>query len=439
MSTRLGSIYYGYWLIPVAFTAQFVSVGAQNYVFGAFLTPMTEELDWSRTEYTLARTIGLVSFAASGIFIGTHVDREGGKRIMRIGAFVLGAALFAQSYVDTLWQWFVLNGLVLTAGSAMVGNLVVNVTLAKWFVEKRGRAAGFAAMGVSFAGVVLTPMATALVDAAGWRDAWRILGVAAFLVILPLSAAMRRTPEDHGLHPDGKSAEEIAAGAGARAAADLASSLTRGQALRTRAFYLVVVAFGFGGLSIGMMLVQTIPFMTDAGYSRSTAAIMITVASVPAMLVKPIWGYFIDGMDAQRLTIVGFLLTAVSLVVIVYAVDRESLPLTYVGFALMGTGWGGMIPLQEVVWATFFGRLHLGAVRSAAMPIALGMSGSSPLLTSLYFDQVGDYNGAFLFVAFLAVVASGLILLARRPERPGPPPAPVDAREAGPVAATPGG
>ena len=197
-STRFGNwmsnVYYGYWLIPVAFTAQFVSVGAQNYVFGAFLKPMTEELDWSRSEYTFARTLGLASFATAGLLIGTHVDRHGGRGLMGVGGILLGGVLFAQSYVETLWQWLVLNGLALTVGSAMVGNLVVNVTLAKWFVEKRGRATGFAAMGVSFAGVVLTPLSTALVDGVGWRSAWRILAVAAVVIVVPLSRFMRRAP-----------------------------------------------------------------------------------------------------------------------------------------------------------------------------------------------------------------------------------------------------
>ena len=413
----MSNVYYGYWLIPVAFTAQFVSVGAQNYVFGAFLKPMTEELDWSRSEYTFARTLGLASFATAGLLIGTHVDRHGGRGLMGVGGILLGGVLFAQSYVETLWQWLVLNGLALTVGSAMVGNLVVNVTLAKWFVEKRGRATGFAAMGVSFAGVVLTPLSTALVDGVGWRSAWRILAVAAVVIVVPLSRFMRRAPEDYGLHPDGQSAEQVASGGGERAAADYASSLTRGQAMRTPAFYLIVLAFGFGMFSIGMMLIQTIPFMTDAGYSRSTASIMITVASVPAMLVKPIWGYLIDRADAQRLSMFGFILTGISMVLIVIAVEQKSLPFIYVGFALLGTGWGGGIPLQEVVWASFFGRRYLGAVRSAGMPIALGLSASSPLMASLYFDRVGNYNGAFLFVALMAFVAVGLMMLAKRPER----------------------
>ena len=57
-------------------------------------------------------------------------------------------------------------------------------------------------MGVSFGGVVLTPLATWLVDTIGWRPAWVWLGVGTAILMYPVALLMRRAPEDHGLHPD---------------------------------------------------------------------------------------------------------------------------------------------------------------------------------------------------------------------------------------------
>jgi len=417
-ATGLRGVYFGWWLVGAAFTAQLISVGAQNYVFGAFQKPMTDELDWSRSEYVAARTIGMALFALTGLFIGSYVDRNGGRRLMRIGAVILAIAMFSQSFVNELWQWWLINGVILTSGAAMTGNLVVNVTVAKWFVESRGRASGIAAMGVSFAGISITPFAAFLIDEVGWRLAWRWLALGALLVLIPVSFLMRRTPEDHGLHPDGKTPQEVAAGGGARAAADFATSLTRAQALRSPSFYLIVIAFGLGGLSIGMILINAIPYMEDAGYSSTTAALMITVVSIPAMLTKPVWGYFIDRIDAKQMSVLGFVVTAASLVMVVFSVRANADLLVYSSFFMLGVGWGGFIPLQEVVWAGFFGRRYLGAVRSAGMPFALLLSASAPLLTALYFDRVGNYDGAFLAVAAFALVAVALISFASKPERP---------------------
>lgn len=415
---RQPRIYYGYWLIVAAFVAQFVSVGSQNYVAGAFFTPMSDDLGWSRSEFTVARTLGQFVMAFTGFFIGAHVDRHGGRRLMLIGAAVLCGALFLLSYVEELWQWVLLNGLVLTAGAAMIGNLVVNVTLSKWFVEKRGWAVGLASMGVSMAGVALTPLMTAIVDEYGWRAGWRVMALGAAAFVVPVSFLMRRAPEDYGLFPDGKSAQQLAAGQGQRATSDFATSLTRHEALRTPSFYLLVLAFGMFGVTIGVMLLQTIPFMTDADYSRGTASFMVTLASIPALLSKPVWGFFIDRSDAKRLAAASAFVTGLAMAAITLSVHFRNDPFVYGSFLLLGFGWGGLIPLQEVIWATFFGRRYLGSVRSAGLPFSLVLGAGAPFLVSFYFDHVGDYDGAFYAIALANLLAGVILLLTPKPSRP---------------------
>ena len=100
---------------------------------------MTDELEWGRSEFVLARTIGMTLFAMMGLFIGSYVDRRGGRQLMRVGALILGAAMFGQSYVQELWQWWLLNGVILTSGAVMTGNLVVNVTVSTGGVCHRTR------------------------------------------------------------------------------------------------------------------------------------------------------------------------------------------------------------------------------------------------------------------------------------------------------------
>lgn len=414
-------LYYGYYLVLAALVAQFVSMGAGNYVLGPFLEPMTDDLGWTRSEFTIARTIGQVVLAGCGLFVGTHVDRHGGRRLMLVGTVVLAASMVGLSVIEELWQWLVVYGIAASTGAAMTGNLVVNVTLSKWFVVLRGRAVGWASMGVSLAGVALTPATTAMIDAWGWRSAWRGLAVGAVLLLVPAALVMRRAPEDHGLNPDGTTAEQAAGEAGERARVDMAESLTAREALRTGAFYLLVVAFGMFVVTIGVMLLQTVPFMTDAGYDRATASLMVALASVPALLSKPVWGWLMDRYPPNRLAALGAAVTGLSMVIITSSVRAELDAGAYVGFFVLGLGWGGLIPLQEVIWATFFGRRHLGAVRSAAMPFSLVIGAGAPLLASWYFDQVGNYDGAFYAVAAMNATAAVLLLFARRPVRPPRP------------------
>jgi len=376
---------------------------------------MLEEFGWSRGEYTLSRSNGQVVMGAAGFFIGTHVDRLGARPLMIAGTTLLMVALAAQSAVQTLWHWLVLNGVAVTLGCAMVGNLVVNVTLAKWFVEKRGQVVAWASMGVSLAGILLMPAVTVLVDSLGWRIGWLVLAGGAGLLLYPAALVMRRAPEDHGWHPDGRTQDQVDAGLAGRAAADFARSMTRAQALRTTTFYLLVLAFGLFTINIVVLLLHTVPYLSDEGLSRSQAAAAIAVASLPALVSKPVWGFFIDRVQPKPLAALGAGVTGVALLGIVAAVELHSLPLIYAGYFVLGLGWGGMIPLQEVIWGGFFGRRHLGAVRSAGLPITLLFGAAAPLLVSLHQDQTGSYAIALIVVALCNLTGALLILLVPPP------------------------
>lgn len=397
-------IYYGYWIVVAGLVTQFIAIGMSNYVAGAFMVPMNDEFGWTRAEFSASRSIGQLVVAFTGFMIGSWIDRWGGRPFIFAGALLMSATLYSLSLVQTLPQWLLLNGVLLTIGSAMIGSLVISVSLGKWFVERRGWAVSLAAMGISLAGIVIQPVATFLVDNFGWRESWRMLGLITLCLTLPTAAIMRRRPEDYGMFPDGKTQKEVEQGQGAAAHADFARSMTRAQAMRTSEFYVLVVAFGLFQISITVMLLQTIPLMTDAGYSRMVAAGMVPLASVPAFFSKPFWGLLIDRFEPMLLTAVGAVITGLSVIFIVFTIANGLDFLVYAGFLVMGVGWGGMLPLQEVIWASFFGRRYLGSVRSMALPFSFGLSAVGPVLVALYYDIAGDYN--------LALIAMGLCNLA---------------------------
>ncbi|MDP3516535.1 MAG: MFS transporter [Pseudohongiella sp.] len=412
-------IFYGYWIILAAFVTQFASIGLQNYVIGPFTIPMTEEFGWTRAEFTSARSIGQMVAAFTGFFIGAGVDRYGGRPFILVGMAILSTSVYSLGSVQSLTHWIVVNGFIVTIGAAMIGNLVVNVTLGKWFVNYRGRAVALAAMGVSLSGVLLPPITTWLVDTLGWRVAWHVLGIGAALLIAPAALVIRRSPEDYNMNPDGHSAEQMASEMGDRARLDYASSMTRRQAMRTGRFYALVLAFGLFQISITVMLLQTVPFMTDAGYPRLLAASMISLTSIPAFISKPFWGMLIDRYSARPLAAIGAGITGFSLIIIVLAVQVQNNVLVYSAFLLMGLGWGGLIPLQEVIWASYFGRRYLGSVRATALPFTFAMTALGPVLAAAHYDHFGNYDNAFLMMA-VCNLAAALMLLLISDSRPEP-------------------
>ena len=379
---------------------------------------MTEDLGWTRSEFVLASSLGFGVGAIAGIFIGPLIDRYGARPIMLIGTTISGLALVAVSQVEELWQFILVRGALTQVGLFMIGPFVVNTTLSKWFVINRGRVIALASLGTSIGGIVPPLVLTPIVDRAGWEAGWIVMGIATLVLMYPSSLVMRRQPEDYGLLPDGKTGDEeqtvreLAQLEEVRR--DFADSYTRGEALRTRAMWLLVFGFAFAVAAVAIVYSHVIPFMTDVGYTRSQAAFAFAVQGAFALVSKFFWAWVMQKHSPRILTVLTIAMMGVSMAFLIPAADA-SLGALLVVFALFGFGIGGMFPLFDFVWAWYFGRRHIGAVRSMGFPISVMIAVTGPILTGLYYDSVGDYRGAFLALALLLALGAVLVLAARKP------------------------
>ena len=415
--------YFGYWILLGAFAGQLVTTGMMQSVVGPFVTPMTEDLGWSRTDFFTAQTLSRFVMAFVGFLIGTRVDQFGPRRFMLIGSVLLATTLFLTGSVTELWQWLVLRGLLFSIGAAMTSGLVVNVMMSKWWVVRRGRMVGYAAMGVSLAGMSFPGIATFLIAQWGWPAAWRILAFVALAVLLPVTLVARRQPEDHGWYPDGLDPEQARSTQGEAARADYDNSFRRGEALRTKALYLIILAFGLSGAGIQVLQVQSIPFLTDNGFSGGFAALMNVAISLPALISKPFWGWTTERMQPKDAAVLAFLQAGIGMALIVYSATQGIIPLLVFGYSLLGWGIGGQIPLGETIWGSYFGRRYIGSVRSAALPISLVLGAGSPLIVARYRDVVGDYTGVFFGLAGAWILSAVVVWFVRQPTRSTPSPA----------------
>src|SRR5829696_7859910 len=70
-------LFYGWYIVGVALLAQCVMSGTQAFTSGLFLTPMTQELGWSRESFSAVQTVSTVVMGGLGLLIGGMVDRRG--------------------------------------------------------------------------------------------------------------------------------------------------------------------------------------------------------------------------------------------------------------------------------------------------------------------------------------------------------------------------
>jgi MFS transporter, OFA family, oxalate/formate antiporter len=102
-------VFYGYWIVLAAFVTQFVAIGMQNYVVGAFMIPMSDEFGWTRAEFTSARSVGQMVAAFTGFAIGSSIDRYGGRPFILVGMIILSISVFMLGSVQSLSQWVLVS------------------------------------------------------------------------------------------------------------------------------------------------------------------------------------------------------------------------------------------------------------------------------------------------------------------------------------------
>ena len=80
-----------------------------------------------------------------------------------------------------------------------------------------------------------------------------------------------------------------------------------------------------------------------------------------------------------------------------------------------GLSFGGMFILQQVIFADFYGRDNVGAIRGVVWPIQMVFNASGPFVASVAFDTLGSYTLIFLLFAVAVAIASVLLVLAKPP------------------------
>ena len=136
--------------------------------------------------------------------VGPLIDRYGARWLIVAGAVVAGAGYILLSQVQFFWHFMVIRWLPITVGDTLMGYMVINVMISRWFIHKRGRAISIANMGNGIAKAGIPLVAVGLFALVGWRNTWMVFGLVTLaVVVLPAFLLVRRSPEDIGLQPDG--------------------------------------------------------------------------------------------------------------------------------------------------------------------------------------------------------------------------------------------
>ena len=405
-------IFYGWWIVLAAFLNLFFSVGILYYGFPVFYPSMVDSLGFTRSQLTQGFLIGFVVAALLfGILAGVLIDRWGARRVIRIGIWFVGVSLILMGSMTRLWQYYVLC-VTEVVGYVLTGPIPNQVLISNWFHVRRGRAMGYAYLGLGLGGAISPLLINALIQSFGWRHAFQIIGILILIVLFPVAQWVTRSnPREMNLLPDGPLGTPVrlpandasaTAGAGSRSA----QSVELGQAVRTRNFWLILAACTLTIGAIGAVTQHLILFLKDHGYSQSAASRVSSTLLISSLAGRVIVGYFADRYRAKNVMALFYLALALAIPLIFFA----NRPAAIWGFALpFGFAMGADYMLIPLVTAECFGLATLGKLLSLIiMGYSLGQW-FAPWLAGRIFDSYHNYDLAWAIMAVAATFGAGMI------------------------------
>ncbi|MGC9349164.1 MAG: MFS transporter [Anaerolineae bacterium] len=414
--------FYG-WVIAVVATLGIIMTNpGQTPVISIFIDRFIDDLGISRSLISSLYLVGTVVGGLSLSVWGRQIDRHGPRLMTGVIAGLLGVACLYMGFVQNavmLGFGFVLLRMLGQGGLSLVSRHVVN----QWWVRRRGLVVGLTGVAAALLGMGLFPnIVHSLLGRYPWRITYAILGGALLLGMAPLSLALLRDrPEDYGLEPDrdGAQDEERAPDGGdplveSQKAPSPERDWTLERAVRTPSFWVVAVSF-FASAMLGTGLYfHMVDIFDSRGLAPQVAAAVYVPISVTSALVRLGSGYLADRIQMRYLMTAS--MGALTLVMVMAQVFN-SVPLALLYGVLMGVNGGLSQTIGGVVWASYFGRRHLGAIAGLASTISVIGSALGPLPLGLARDLLGSYNTALLIEALLPVALAIANLVIGRPTR----------------------
>ena len=415
LATGRTPIFYGWWIVAAGFGTHTINGALLFHAFGTYVVLLGDDFGWSRTALAGAFAMQRIESGLLGPAQGWMIDNWGPRRVMIAGMLIFGAGFILLSRIDSL-EGFYIAFLVIAVGSSLGTHLGVTVAVVHWFHRHRAWALALLMTGTA-AGGLMQPIVVPALEEYGWRSGAFVSGLIIIAVGVPLAAAVRHRPEDHGYRIDGGPPRgETGDGEAEYEEPPEEFNFTARQALRTRAFWFLAFGHGMAALVIGSIFVHFQVYSNDSlGFTLSEGAFVILVMTVSTVIGQLGGGYLADRTN-KRLTIVFALLgQAISLVVLALASSYWML-IVFAIFA--GVGWGARVPAMQAMRAEYFGGKAFGTIMGfSSLVIMFGMI-LGPLFAGFVYDVTGSYRGAFMVLSGAAVVGAAFFWLAVRPALP---------------------
>jgi MFS family permease len=377
-----------------AFVVLFCIVGVAVWGLPFYYDFMVQQFGWTRAQVTSGNALSkLVVGPIFGFLAGWVVDRFGPRRMMMIGILMAGIALVGLGWTSSLGMFYFFyfcNALGYVCG----GPLPNQVLLTRWFDRSRGKAMGFAYLGIGIGGATVPWISHALVQHFGWQAALRILGFSVVVVSLPLAMLVKEPPR-------------------ARRLAGSFKSTSPKTAFKEASFYLLTLGSMCSIAAVSGTQQNLKLFLSlDRHFTQRDAAGVLSLVLAVSIVGRLLIGWLADRFSKKYVMLLTYLLVAAGIPVLFLGTTRLGL---YVSATIFGIGLGGDYMIIPLMTAEIFGIEILGRLLGVILTAGAIADAAAPWLIGRLRDTTGSYSVSCIALVVMALLG-GLAVLGL-PER----------------------
>ena len=407
--------HYAWIIFGVCTTVFSMAIGVLYNTQGLYLKPVSSALDVSVATFTAQSLFYGLAGAMTLPFVA-RIAQKTNVRILYSGLLaVYCGAYFCMGLFTKVWMWYIATFLQGVAG-AFVGNTILPFFFNRWFTTKRSSAMGMATAICAVVGVLSTVVANYLIFRHDWRASYRVLGLVALAVGVPIVAIfLRRDPKDMGLLPYGVSEEAPAETR--QQTYDLKIHLLPGEA---RIFACVAA------LSVLSAIMQSFvhhlsSYASTIGLSSVVGGSLITCASIGNMGGKFALGLLNERFGVKRMTLATICLLMLSMLLLAFG--TRQLLAVYAGAILSGLAMPMIVLQMPVLTWDMFDRKRYTAIYNTISVGSAFMTPAGNTIMGLLYNRFNSYLPCHLLGFGAQLAASFILLYAYRLRKRVPMPA----------------
>jgi MFS family permease len=366
---------------------------------------LLKEFGWSRS--VLAGAFSVFTLVHGGVqpLIGALCARVRPMQVTAAGGAAMGVALFADSFIASPVQLYLLFGVMTALAVSASGWVPALVHVQREYQDRLGLSIGIVSSGVGVGMLLVVPLTQLLIDALGWRTAFRVLAALSVLWIVPASLWLLRMPARSPEKAESDFRKKNQEKSGSEPDFPPAAPITLREAMRAQPFWLLVAAFFFGNVCSQTLHVHQVAHLVDHGLPAIVAASVVGVVGLSSIVGKTGGGWLSDRMERERVYIAGVAIMVVSAFVLLALGGEPSRWGAYGYAVLLGVGYSVTASLTPAMMSDRFSGPHFGSIVGVGLMGAAVGSALGPWLAGRLYDASGSYTIAFLIAAGCGVVA----------------------------------